>query len=74
MKFKTVTVDTTFEDDSMLTGNVVALLSPLIFVPIFTYAFKPQNFDWNILKEIKRVDEEEEITAEATEGKRYKLW
>ena len=68
MKFKTVTVDTTFEDDSMLTGNVVALLSPLVFIPIFTYAFKPQNFDWNILKEIKRVDEEEEI-AEATEGK-----
>ncbi|KAG7699878.1 hypothetical protein KL930_004987 [Ogataea haglerorum] len=65
-KFGSITVDTTFEDDAMLTGNVVALLSPLIFVPILTFAFGPQNFDWEILKTIKRVDETEEI-IEATE-------
>lgn len=65
VKFKKLTVETTFEDDSMLTGNVVALLSPLIFIPIFTI-FKPQNFDWNILRTIQRVDEDEEI-MEATE-------
>ncbi|KAG7764212.1 hypothetical protein KL931_004734 [Ogataea haglerorum] len=65
-KFGSITVDTTFEDDAMLTGNVVALLSPLIFVPILTFAFGPQNFDWKILKTIKRVDETEEI-IEATE-------
>ncbi|KAH3682550.1 hypothetical protein WICPIJ_006483, partial [Wickerhamomyces pijperi] len=45
---------------------VVALLSPLIFVPVLTFAFGPQNFDWDILKNIKRVDETEEI-IEATE-------
>lgn len=60
-KFGTVTVDTTFEDDSMLTGNVVALLSPLIIVPVLTFAFKPQKFDWKILKSITRVSEEEEL-------------
>ena len=60
-KFGTVTVDTTFEDDAMLTGNVVALLSPLIIVPVLTLVFKPQKFDWNILKTISRVDEEEEL-------------
>ncbi|OBA24385.1 Na+/solute symporter [Metschnikowia bicuspidata var. bicuspidata NRRL YB-4993] len=60
-KFGSVTVDTTFEDDSMLTGNVVALLSPLIIVPVLTLAFKPQHFDWNILKSITRVSEEEEL-------------
>ncbi|ODV87331.1 hypothetical protein CANARDRAFT_26737 [[Candida] arabinofermentans NRRL YB-2248] len=65
-KFGSITVDNTFEDDAMLTGNVVALLSPLIFSPVLTYAFGPQNFDWEILKTIKRVDESEEI-AEATE-------
>ncbi|VEU23762.1 DEKNAAC104822 [Brettanomyces naardenensis] len=62
-----VTVDTTFEDDPMLTGNVVALLSPLVFIPILTYVFKPQNFDWEILKGIKRIDETEEIET-AVEG------
>ncbi|RLV85672.1 Urea active transporter [Meyerozyma sp. JA9] len=67
-KFGAVNVDTTFEDDAMLTGNVVALLSPLIFVPVLTLIFKPQNFDWSILKTITRVDEEEELIA-ATEEK-----
>lgn len=62
-KYGTVDVATTFMDDPMLTGNVVALLSPLIIVPVLTLAFKPQNFDWNILKSISRVDEEEELLA-----------
>lgn len=53
----------TFEDNPMLIGNVVALLAPLIFVPVLTFAFKPQNFDWNILKSITRVDEDEELMA-----------
>lgn len=65
-KFGAVNVDTTFEDDAMLTGNVVALLSPLVFVPVLTLVFKPQNFDWLILRSISRVDEEEEL-IEATE-------
>lgn len=56
-----ITVDNTFEDDPMLVGNVVALLSPAVISPILTYVFKPQNFDWEILKTIKRVDETEEI-------------
>ncbi|ODV80910.1 uncharacterized protein CANTADRAFT_48263 [Suhomyces tanzawaensis NRRL Y-17324] len=61
-KFGTVNVDTTFEDDAMLTGNVVALLSPLIIIPILTFSFKPQIFDWELLKtRITRVDEDEEI-------------
>ena len=28
----------------MLAGNVVALLSPLVFVPVLTYTFGPQNY------------------------------
>lgn len=60
-KFGTLTVDTTFEDDPMLTGNVVALLSPMVIIPILILVFKPQNFDWAILRTISRVDEEEEL-------------
>ncbi|GMG21969.1 unnamed protein product [Ambrosiozyma monospora] len=64
-----VTYDNTFEDDPMLIGNVVALLSPLIFIPVLTLVFRPQNFDWEILKSIKRVDETEELaTALKLEG------
>ncbi|KAK6463274.1 urea active transport protein [Scheffersomyces coipomensis] len=61
VQFGSITVDNTFEDNAMLTGNVVALLSPLVIVPILTFAFKPQNFDWEILKSIQRVDENDEI-------------
>ena len=52
----------------MLTGNCVALLTPFIIVPILTFIFKPQNFDWKLLDQrITRVDEEEEL-AEALGG------
>lgn len=60
----------TFEDDSVQTGNVVALLSPLIFISVLTYAVMPQNFDWKILKGIKRVDKEEEIAQAANDKQR----
>ncbi|KAL3229185.1 Urea active transporter [Nakaseomyces bracarensis] len=56
-----ITLETTFEDYPMLTGNVVALLSPAIFIPILTYVFKPQNYDMEKYKEISRVDETKEI-------------
>lgn len=61
--FGEVNIDTTFEDNSMLIGNVIALCSPVIFIPVLTFIFKPQNFDWEILKTVTRVDEEEEILA-----------
>lgn len=67
--FKSVNINSTFEDNAMLIGNVVALCSPLIFIPVLTLIFKPQNFDWEILKSVTRVDEEEEIleAEESTE-------
>lgn len=58
-----ISLDTTFLDNPMLTGNVVALLLPLIIIPILTLAFGQQNFDWDILKSISRVDESEELQA-----------
>lgn len=58
-----VSYDNLFEDKVMLIGNIVSLLSPIIFIPIFTFAFPHPEFDWEILKQIKRVDETEEIMA-----------
>lgn len=60
-QFGSVTYENSFMDDPMLVGNVVALLSPLIFVPVLTLIFKPDNYDWELLKNIKRVNEEDEI-------------
>ena len=41
----------------MLAGNVVSLLSPVIFIPILTYAFKPQNYDWESMRAIRKGDD-----------------
>ncbi|CAD1811594.1 transporter, solute:sodium symporter (SSS) family protein [Candida parapsilosis] len=70
-KFGSITYDNLFQDDAMLTGNVVSLLFPLITIPLFTFIFKPQNFDWKLLEtRITKVDETEEL-MEAT-GKRHR--
>ena len=47
----------------MLAGNVVALLSPLIFVPVLTYAFGPQNYDYKSMAAI-RLGNDEDIAEE----------
>lgn len=41
----------------MLAGNVVALLSPLIFVPLFTFALGADNYDWASMAAIKQGDD-----------------
>ena len=47
----------------MLAGNVVALLSPCIFVPILTYAFGPQNYDYKSMAAIRLANDEDVANA-----------
>lgn len=55
-----LTVASTGSDMPMLAGNVVALLSPLIFIAILTLIFGRDNFDFNELKRIQRVIDADE--------------
>ena len=41
----------------MLAGNVVALLSPFVFIPILTYAFGPDDYDYQSMRDIRRADD-----------------
>jgi urea-proton symporter len=41
----------------MLAGNVAALLSPCVFIPILTFGFGKQNYDWVSMKEIRKGDD-----------------
>ncbi|CAI8501741.1 unnamed protein product [Hanseniaspora opuntiae] len=60
--YKTVNVNTLFYDNPMLIGNVICLLGPLIFIPIFQIIFGKQNFNFKIFEtDIKRDDDDEEI-------------
>jgi O-antigen/teichoic acid export membrane protein len=47
----------------MLAGNVVALLSPCIFVPVLTYAFGPQNYDYKSMAAIRLANDEDVAAA-----------
>jgi hypothetical protein len=41
----------------MLAGNVVALLSPCLFIPLLTFAFGPDNYDYESMRAIRRADD-----------------
>ncbi|KAF1813691.1 urea active transporter [Eremomyces bilateralis CBS 781.70] len=56
-EFGTLTVDSTGANNPMLVGNVVALISPMIFIPVLTYALGTQKYDWQSMKEIRRADD-----------------
>ncbi|KJX92679.1 hypothetical protein TI39_contig5832g00001 [Zymoseptoria brevis] len=61
-----LSVETTGLNTPMLVGNVIALLSPLIFIPILTYIppFKPQKYDWQSMLDI-RVTTDDDLVAVA---------
>ena len=42
-------VECTGGNTPMLVGNVTALLSPLVFIPVLTYTFGSQKYDWKPL-------------------------
>jgi hypothetical protein len=47
----------------MLAGNVAALLSPMVFVPIFTFIFGKQNYDYESMRNIRKVDDSDVAAA-----------
>ncbi|KAF6237616.1 hypothetical protein HO173_004506 [Letharia columbiana] len=63
-EFGNLSVTSTGSNNPMLAGNVVALLSPLVFIPILTYAFGPQNYDYKSMAAI-RLGNDEDIAAAA---------
>lgn len=63
IEYGILSVDSTGSNNPMLIGNVVALLAPMVFIPIFTYAFKPQNYNWESMKLIKRGDDHDLAAA-----------
>jgi urea-proton symporter len=59
-----LTVTCTGSNYPMLAGNVAALLSPVVFIPILTYAFGRQKYDWVSMTEI-RIGDDTDIAASA---------
>lgn len=68
-----LSVECTGSNYPMLAGNVAALLSPLVFVPVFTFAFGQQRYDWKSMAEIRLGDDSDiaksaQIDLELTPG------
>ena len=63
-QYGTLSVATTGANNPMLVGNVVALLSPMIFIPLFTYAFGPQHYDWKSMLLIRLGDDSDIANSE----------
>ena len=51
----------------MLAGNVVALLSPMLFIPLLTYGFGPQNYDYKSMAAIRLGDDDDIALAANTD-------
>ncbi|KAI9665307.1 MAG: hypothetical protein M1831_001744 [Alyxoria varia] len=70
----TLSVDTTGANYPMLSGNVTALLSPIIFVPVCTYILgRPQKYNWESMYAIRKGDDSEvarkaHVNVEAVPG------
>jgi Na+/proline symporter len=58
-----LSVATTGNNNPMLAGNVVALLSPLLFVPILTYSFGKDDYDYESMRSIRRGDDSDVAAA-----------
>ncbi|ORY55617.1 Sodium:solute symporter family-domain-containing protein [Pseudomassariella vexata] len=56
-------VDCTGSNNPMLAGNVVALLSPLILIPIFTLIFGLDHYDWKSMMAIRKGDDHDLATT-----------
>jgi len=62
-----LSVDSTGANNPMLAGNVVALLSPLVFIPIFTAIFGWQKYDWQSMRAIRKGDDSDLASADDLE-------
>jgi len=58
--FGSVTLATTSENLPLVAGNMMSLTGPLVLTPLITY-LRPQDFDWNIFKQIKQADDSEPL-------------
>lgn len=59
----TLDVACTGSNNPMLAGNVVALLSPVVLIPIFTLIFGLDRYDWQSMMAIRRADDHDVADA-----------
>jgi hypothetical protein len=59
-----LSVACTGSNNPMLAGNVAALLSPLVFIPVLTLIFGLDKYDWKSMMNIRRGDDHDVANEE----------
>ncbi|KAL2884299.1 hypothetical protein SGCOL_000240 [Colletotrichum sp. CLE4] len=61
IKYGELSVTNTGANEPMLAGNLTSLLSPIVFIPLLTFMppFKPQQYDWQSMLNIRQADDHE---------------
>ncbi|KAK1621707.1 sodium symporter family protein [Colletotrichum phormii] len=65
IKYGELSVTNTGANAPMLAGNLTSLLSPIVFIPLLTFMppFKPQQYDWQSMLNIRQADDHELVDA-----------
>ncbi|KAG9632293.1 urea active transporter-like protein, partial [Aureobasidium melanogenum] len=63
-QYGNLSVASTGSNYPMLVGNVVALLTPVVTIPILSLVFPTEKYDWQSMKQIRRPDDSD-LTAAA---------
>ncbi|KXH68614.1 sodium symporter family protein [Colletotrichum salicis] len=65
IKYGEFSVTNTGANAPMLAGNLTSLLSPIVFIPLLTFIppFKPQQYDWQSMLNIRQADDHELVDA-----------
>ncbi|KAH7305914.1 Sodium:solute symporter family-domain-containing protein [Stachybotrys elegans] len=63
-----LSVDNLGSNRPMLVGNLVALLSPAVLVPVLTYGFGVDKYDWSTMLAIKQADDSDFVAANPEAG------
>jgi hypothetical protein len=58
-----LSVISTGANNPMLAGNVVSLLTPLVFIPLLSLAFRTPKYDWLSMKAIRKADDHDLAAA-----------
>lgn len=56
-------VECTGSNDPMLAGNVTALLSPVVFIPILCLVFGLDKYDWKSMMDIRKADDHDVLES-----------
>jgi SSS family transporter len=67
-QYGSLSVEATGQNYPMLVGNVVALLTPLITIPLLSLVFKTETYNWQSMKNIRKAEEPDTIDRDTPEA------